>query len=177
MNFFLVCLDLSLVKVGQPFGESVGQDFDDSLLANFTYTHYLSGLIISNIDEYPSCQFIYRSPCDDGSLIFSPIHGNYERPMNLTLKYVLDVDERIEEVMMISSKHIVHDPNRDHLNTVAIKKLQFKTSKDRFIPARNRLVYGDFQSERFPGYTLGYVTGKAALAIDQLQFVWYRTKP
>jgi len=35
---------------------------------------------------------------------------------------------------------------------------------------------GEECGEEFPGYTLGYVTGRAGLYIEQLQFFWYRTK-
>jgi len=35
---------------------------------------------------------------------------------------------------------------------------------------------GEERGEEFPGYTLGYVTGRSGQYIEQLQFFWYRTK-
>jgi hypothetical protein len=33
---------------------------------------------------------------------------------------------------------------------------------------------GETFTERFDGYTLGYVTGQSGLLIDQVQFFWYK---
>jgi hypothetical protein len=54
--------------------------------------------------------------------------------------------------------------------------LKFITTKVRSIPPDIYLAGNDVELEYFPGYTLGYVTGKSGLRIDQLQFFWYRTK-
>ena len=173
MSCFLV---ISLVKAGQRFGGSGGQDFDDSLLVNFTHTHYLSGLIIFSEHEYPWYQFIYRSASDNQSLIVSLTHGNYGGSINSTHTYHLDDDERVDEVTVGFSNYLFGDPNNNHFSTVLIKGLQFRTTKGRTIPPDFPLLNSDIRSERFPGYILGYAAGSSALAIDQLQFVWYRTK-
>ncbi len=60
--------------------------------------------------------------------------------------------------------------------TKIIRGLQFITTKDRRIPPGISLTGDDVETEQFLGYTLGYVTGKSGLRIDQLQFFWYRVE-
>lgn len=172
----MVCLDISLIKAGQLFGGNGGANFDDSLLLNFTPNHYLSGLIISNTNRTHVCQFIYRSPYTNQSRILSPVHGNLGRPMKSTHVYHFDDDERVEEVTILSSNQTYTTSKKTSFTTVIVKGFQFITTKGRIIPADIPLIDDDIRSERFPGYILGYVTGKEGLAIDQLQFMWYRAK-
>jgi len=58
-----------------------------------------------------------------------------------------------------------------------IRSIQFFTTKGRKIPS----AYEDEEDdepffEQYNGYSLGYVTGKSAQYVDQLQFYWYRTE-
>lgn len=175
-------MDLGIlpIKVGQKFG-GLGdggplQSFDDSTSPNFTYAHYLSGLTVFYKYDYPWCQFIYRSAYDNQSVVLSRIRGNYGSSIDSTHTYHLDADERVDEATVIFTNHVFGDPDKEHFKTVIIKALQFRTTKGRFIPPDFPPFDGDIRSERFPGYTLGYVIGSSALAIDRLQFVWYRTK-
>ena len=169
-------LDISLIRAGHPFGGNGGDNFDDSLLLNFTSTHYLSGFIISNTNQFDACQFIYRSPYENQSLILSPVHGSFGRPMHSTRIYHFDDDERVENVIVISSDQTYGSPGKTYYTTDIVKGFQFITTKGRTIPADISHINGAGRSERFPRYVLGYVTGKVGLSIDQLQFMWYRIK-
>ena len=174
--FFLDCLGSSLIKFGQRFGGSGGASFDDSVLVNFTYAHYLSGLIISNVDDIQACQFIYRSPYDNQSLILSPVHGNHGNPMESTYIYHFDDNERVDEVTVVSCNQTYGTPGGSSFTIPIVKRFRFKTTKGRLIPADIPPIDSDIRSESFSKHDLGYVTGKSGQSIDQLQFVWYRTK-
>jgi hypothetical protein len=60
--------------------------------------------------------------------------------------------------------------------TTVIRGLKFITTKGRRIPPGIPLTGNDVVTEQFLGYTLGYVTGKSGLRVDQLQFFWYRSE-
>ena len=170
-------LETSLIKAGQIFGGDGGEFFDDSLLPLFTYTHYLSGIILSKSGKFDACQFIYTSLRDNQSRIESIVHGINGRPIDSAYAYYLDKDERIEEVSVTSSNvtFVVVNVANSFYKTKVTKGLKFLTTKGRTIPSGALRAGGDMQSERFSGYTLGYATGRSGLVIDRLQFFWYRT--
>lgn len=143
------------------------------MLPKFTSSHYLSGFIFSDIDRFDSCQFIYTSSDNKQTKRESNFHGGNGKKINSTYKYYLDNDERIERVH-VKSFHVTFISNNDH-TTKVIRGLKFVTTKDRIIPPGIQLTGDDVEFEYFPGYTLGYVTGKSGFTIDQLQFFWYRT--
>jgi hypothetical protein len=55
-----------------------------------------------------------------------------------------------------------------------ITGIQFFTTRGRASPSYAGGL-GDRFTEEVDGYTLGYVTGRSAQYIEQLQFIWYRT--
>jgi hypothetical protein len=57
-----------------------------------------------------------------------------------------------------------------------IRGIQFYTTKGRKIPSYKDEEDDQPFFEQYNGYILGYVTGKSARYIDQLQFYWYRTE-
>ncbi len=166
-------LETLLIKAGRKFGGDGGSDFDDSSSPNFTYSHYLSGLLFSGIFGFDGCQFIYKSSPDNQSRIQSSVHGNGGNTINSTHKYYLNADERIEEVR-VKSYNVQF--GSDRVIAKIIRGLQFVTTKNRTIPPDILLTGDQVESESFRGYTLGYVTGKSGQSINQLQFFWYRTK-
>jgi hypothetical protein len=165
-----------LIKAGRKFGGDGGSDFDDSLLPNFTYSHYLSGVIIFDTENFDSCQFIYTSFQQNQSQIESNIYGLHVSPTNRTGKYHLDQDERIEKVQVQSLEKRFSRHDESTFNLRMITRLIFITTKGRSIPPNTNLTGTGVEVEYFPGYTLGYVTGKSGSKIDQLQFFWYRTE-
>ena len=98
--------------------------------------------------------------------------------MKSTSIYHLEHDEKISEVRVKSSDITFTTSAKNLFTTRIVKGLQFITTKGRQIPS-DVIVAGDdddgVESESYPGYTLGYATGRAGLMIDQLQFFWYRT--
>jgi hypothetical protein len=166
-------LETLLIKTGRKFGGDGGSDFDDSSSQNFTYSHYLSGFLFSGIFGFDGCQFIYTSSYDKQSRIESSVRGNGENTMDWTHKYYLNADERIEEVRV---KSYNAQFGSDRVMAKIIGGLQFVTTKNRTIPPDISLTGDQVESESFPGYTLGYATGKSDQNINQLQFFWYRTK-
>ena len=97
--------------------------------------------------------------------------------MNSTSTYHLEHDEKISEVRVKSSDMTFITPAKNLFTTRIVKGLQFITTKGRHIPSDVIVEHDDdvVESESFPGYTLGYATGRTGLMIDQLQFFWYRT--
>jgi hypothetical protein len=166
-------LETLLIKAGQKFGGDGGGDFDDSSLRMFTPSHYLSGFVFFDIENFDSCQFIYTSSHDNQSRIASNTYGLYEGEINSTLEYHLNDDERIDQVRVKSYE--VKFTSSGQITKI-IRGLQFVTTKGRSIPPGILLTGYNVQFESIPGYTLGYVTGKTGVRIDQLQFFWYRTK-
>ena len=55
-----------------------------------------------------------------------------------------------------------------------ITGLEFLSNKGRFSPLYSDEL-GETFSEQYDGYTLGYVTGRSAEYVEQIQFVWYRS--
>ena len=158
------------MKVGQKFGSGKGGiSFDDSSSSWFTSTHYLSGILVSDIYRFAVYEFIYTSPDDNQTRNESDFHRIYRGRGNSTVRYDLHSDERIDKVAVRCWKSYL-------LRITIIKDIQFFTTHDRTIPPDIQPRNDSIQYESFPGYTLGYVTGKASTHIHQLQFVWYRTK-
>jgi hypothetical protein len=172
----LLLLDTILIKAGRKFGGDGGNDFDDSFLPNFTSSHYVSGILFSDIVDFNACQFIYKSSRDNQSRIVSIVHGNGGKKINSTYIYNLTADERIKHVQVRSFYKTFYSSNAYVVDTrKVITGLKFITTNNRTIPPNFNIIRNDVESEEFLGYTLGYVTGKSDEQIDQLQFFWYRT--
>lgn len=166
-------LETFLIKAGRIFG---GGDFDDSSIPMFTSSHYLSGFRCSNLKNVDACQFIYTSAQNNHSQIESGIHGGDERLTNASFEYHLNYDERIHQVRIgsVLTRFLVN--NGITYTTTLINGIQFVTRKGRMVPSDIVLAHCKVETEYFPGYTLGYVTGRSGLRIDQLQFFWYLTE-
>ncbi len=136
----------------------------------------MSEILFSDIDGFNACQFIYKSSRDNQSKIESRVYGANGQRMNTTYEYHLDDDERIVKVQVKSVPDKYIKPNNGiKLTTQIIRGLKFITTKGRSIPPNINLTGNGLEVEYFPGYTLGYVTGRSDGKIDQLQFFWYRT--
>jgi hypothetical protein len=97
--------------------------------------------------------------------------------MNTTYEYHLNDNERVEKVQVKALlEPFINPNNRLKFTTKIIRGLKFITTKGRRIPPGIPLTGNDVETEQFLGYTLGYVTGKSGLRIDQLQFFWYRAE-
>jgi hypothetical protein len=163
----------TLVKAGRKFGGDGGEIFDDSKLPMFTYYHYLSGFACNSMFGLDGCQFNYTSSDGNKSRVES-IRGNSGNKTDSTHKYNLNPQERIKEVRVISYgvQFVKNGPTEK-----IIRGLQFVTTNNTIIPQNVPSTGSQDDSESFPGYTLGYVTGKSSdKRIDQLQFFWYRTE-
>ena len=166
----------SLIKAGRKFGGDGGADFDDSLSPMFTVFHYLSGFIFSDVEQFRACQFIYTSSERNQTQIRANVHGDFGYRINTIYKFNLTDDERIEKVRVHSSYQTFTAGEKPRLTTKLIRKVGFITTKGRSIPPDLDLADNGVEFEQFPGYTVGYVTGRSGGNVDQLQFVWYRTK-
>jgi hypothetical protein len=169
-------LETVVIQRGRKFGDNVGGDFDDSLLPNFTYAHYLSGFRCSDVVNFNACQFIYSSSHHNQSQIESRVYGANGQRMNTTYKYHLDDDERIEKVQVKLLPERFKNAKTGPFTMKIIRGLKFITTKGRSFPPNINLTGNGLEVEYFPGYTLGYVTGKSVSTIHQLQFFWYRTE-
>jgi hypothetical protein len=54
-----------------------------------------------------------------------------------------------------------------------VRGLRFFTTNGRASPSLDH-ADGKLDTEQFDGYSLGYISGRDGLAIDQIQFHWYR---
>lgn len=121
-------------------------------------------------------QFIYRSlENNTQSVIESTVHGLYGVQIDSKLKYNLDQDERVVKVLLKSGDILFSTPDDTRFTAKVVAGLEFITTKGRRIPPGILLEDDEIEYEGFPGYTLGYATGRSGLVIDQLQFYWYRT--
>jgi hypothetical protein len=162
------------IKVGQTFGGLDGDYFYDSSIPNFTYDHYLNGIIVSHDEinnHLQSIQFLYRSSYDQRSNIKSEIHGNYRFESENTQTFILKKDERIYKVRGQITQSL--EDNSKYTRTW-IRGIQFFTTKGRKIPTYKDEEDDETFFEQYNGYILGYVTGRADRNIDQFQFYWYR---
>ncbi|CAF1128231.1 unnamed protein product [Rotaria sordida] len=161
-----------IIKPGQKFGGTSGDDFNDSLLPDFT-CHHLSAIgVYAHDDNIESYQFFYSLDNDNQLTIESQIHGNQNSEMIRMFEF--DKDEKIDSVEgQIINENIV-SPNGTNLTISRITGLQFFSTKGRASLSYNGQL-GQTFTENFDQYTLGYVTGKATHYINQLQFFWYPT--
>ncbi|CAF3974863.1 unnamed protein product [Rotaria sordida] len=161
-----------IIKPGQKFGGTSGDDFNDSLLPDFT-CHHLSAIgVYAHDDNIESYQFFYSLDNDNQLTIESQIHGNQDSKMITMFEF--DKDEKIDSVEgQIINENIV-SPNGTNLTISRITGLQFFSTKGRASLSYNGQL-GQTFTENFDQYTLGYVTGKATHYINQLQFFWYPT--
>jgi hypothetical protein len=142
----------------------------------FTSSYYLHGFLFSDIDSFNACQFIYTSSSHNQSQIESDFHGGYGHRIDPTYKHILADDERIEHVQVKSFDMTFISSNIYISTQKTIRGLKFVTTKGRSIPPNINLTGNDVESEHFPGYTLGYATGRSGQNINQLQFFWYLTE-
>jgi hypothetical protein len=135
--------------------------------------HYLNGIYArDNNDGLESYQFSYLSSHDDGIPIESQMHG--KQISKFKKKFAFEKDDKINRVQgHIISENIV-SPNGTNLTMLIITGIQFFTTRGRASPSYTGRL-GDIFTEEVDGYTLGYVTGRSAQYIEQLQFIWYRT--
>jgi hypothetical protein len=166
-----------LVKAGTKFGGTGGSYFYDSLTKNFTYYHYLSGIITSISEKHDflgSLQFLYSSYQDNQSFIESKVHGNDGWKPKNSQSFILEKGERICKVQGKLIHRTLTMRDTSQILVTLIGEIQFFTTKDRVSPSYNQ-EDGNIFTEQFDGYTLGYVAGRSGLYIDQLQLFWYRT--
>jgi hypothetical protein len=164
-----------LIKAGEKFGGTGGGYFDDSSLYAFTVHHYLSGIVTSaDNNDFDSCQFLYSSFYDNQNRIESIVHGKFGQKMESTQQFDLNPDENIYKVQVNVIDIVSVDSDGIRYPSKIIKGLKFFTTNGRSFPPYTFQAEKIF-TEQFHGYTLGYVTGKSGLRINQLQFFWYRT--
>jgi hypothetical protein len=111
---------------------------------------------------------------DNGSPIESDTRGN--QTSKQVDKFDFGKNGKINRVhfTIIHKKWI--SPNGTNLTREIIIGIRFHSDDAGQANPLFRNQMGEKCDEEFPGYTLGYVTGRAGLYIEQLQFFWYRTK-
>ncbi|CAF1109626.1 unnamed protein product [Adineta ricciae] len=165
----------SLVLFGQIFGHSNEKPFDDSLTLNFTSLPYLNGFCArDNDDGLESYQFFYLSPLNKKQIIESNVHGNQTKTFQKKFHFS-EKNERIIQVQGRLVKKSLSSSNGTNQTISIITGLEFISNKGRISPLYSGELGEEF-NEQYDGYTLGYVTGRSAQYIEQLQFIWYREK-
>jgi hypothetical protein len=161
------------IKAGQKFGGTGSTTFDDSSSSDFTYSHYLNGLLVRHDNEgFETYQFFYYSHHAKYPKIQSQFHGKEDLPQRTEFDF--EKDERIDRIEgQIVNKTFISENGTEIMKPV-ITGIKFITNKNHANPLFNDSSGINF-NESFPGYTLGYVTGRASQYIEQIQFFWYRT--
>lgn len=116
------------------------------------------------------CQFSYSSPDNPGSILESALHG--ERRSNDTDSFVLDENDRINKVQVLVDDETLYVGGITKCVSL-IRGIRFFTTNGKFSRSIDHLP-GELHTEKFDGYTVGYVSGRSGLRVDQLQFHWYR---
>jgi hypothetical protein len=162
-----------LIKTGKKYGGGTGGHyFDDSLSRDFTYSHYLNGMVAYTHDDgLESYEFHYISSHDNEGQVQSGVHGN--RSLSNMKMFDFDKGDKIYKVEgQLINKTIV-STNGTNLTISIITGLQF-FSESKMNSLSYNGPFGEEFTEEVPDYTLGYVTGRSNQYIEQLQFVWYR---
>lgn len=171
-SLLLYILDLPSLKSGARFGGSGGGVFDDSSVKNFTRSHYLRGLITSD-QKMPLewCQFLYSSPDNPENVLQSELQGT-RQATDVIQRFFLVQTERIKKVQIVVNSQILYVDNI-RTSVPLICGVRLFATDGQTSPSIDHLE-GHFYTEQFDGYTVGYVTGRSGLYVDQVQFHWYR---
>ncbi|CAF0884255.1 unnamed protein product [Adineta ricciae] len=163
----------SVVFPGQIFGYSIERAFDDSSRSDFMSLPYLNGLYVrDNQDGLESYQFFYLSSHDQENVIESEVDGNQTE--NFKRKFFFTKNERIIRVQGRLVKKNLVSQNGTSRSISIITGLEFVSRKHRMSPSYGGEL-GEVFSEEYDGYMLGYIRGRSAQYVEQVQFVWYRT--
>lgn len=161
------------IIAGEKFGDIQGSAFDDSLMNSFTSFHYFRGIIMQTDDILHWIQCFYSSNSSSEDFLPGIIHGIRD-PTDLGEPFFLDEDEKIDKVQVkvrnvkLYNNHVVVG------NPRLVVAVRFFTTKGRSSPDISQ-VTGDNYTEKYSGYTLGYIAGRSGRYINQLQFYWYLT--
>lgn len=157
---FTTCsvIDSSAIKSGQRFGANYGNYFED-----FKSPHYIRGMICYYGGSLLGCKFLYSSPDKPENILPSKIHGNITRSIR-NVEFRLNVSEKINKVQVAVGRASWED--------IHIQGIRFFTTNGR---SSHSIDYGEqVLTEKFDGYTLGYINGTAGERLNQLQFHWYK---
>ena len=163
-----------MIRAGSKFGDNDTGDgqFDDSFTTNFTCSHYLRGMYAQR-GFFPSnwFQFVYSSTNQPDQMINGDIHGSGSEK-DLSERFLLDKDEKVYKVQ------VVYEDTPYELNKVkgiapAVRGIRLFTTKGRASLSIDH-AKGTKIIEQFDGYTVGYVSGRSGIHLDQIQFHWYR---
>jgi hypothetical protein len=161
------------VKAGQIYGIADGDaaSFDDSSSSDFTCSHYLNEILVHHDDQgFEAYRFFYYSPHAKDQQIQSELHGNKSFPQITEFNFH---QERIVKVEgQIVDKVFILDNGTEFTKPV-VTGIKFTTKENNANHLFNESSGINF-NESFPGYMLGYVTGRSNRYIEQIQFFWYR---
>ncbi len=161
------------MKAGQIYGiaDSDAASFDDSSSSDFTCSHYLNEILVRHDDQgFETYQFSYYSPHAKYQEIQSEFHGNEQFPQRTEFNFH---QERIVKVEgQIVDKVFILDNGTEFTKPV-VTGIKFTTKENHANHLFNESSGINF-NESFPGYMLGYVTGRSNQYIEQIQFFWYR---
>lgn len=162
------------IKSGIKFGDTTGFEFDDSLAEKFTYFHSIRGIRIRP-DRSPLHWFqcFYSSSDNPENMIEGAIHGLKEDNDSFE-DFFLDKDEKITKIQIKVDYVQLYQNDILSFRPLLIMAMRFYTTKGRTSRSID-YVDGQMYTEEFPGYTLGYISGKSGRYIDQIQFYWYKT--
>ena len=146
----------SLSTCGGKFGGEGGNPFQ-----NFTSPCHVSGVVMFlGMNFIEGLQLFYSCPSNLNENLTAPLHGSSAGTVKEEL--YLSGSERISKVQVIVGTSYGE----------TIKNIRFFTTSGRS-SASLAGITGTILTEEYVGCTLGYITGRAGLYIDQLMFHWY----
>lgn len=117
------------------------------------------------------CQFLYSSSIDPENVLESELQGT-RQANDLIQRFYLGKTERIKKVQIVVNSQILYVNDIRKLVPLICGVRLFATN-GQTSPSIDHFK-GEFHTEQFDGYIVGYVTGRSGLYVDQLQFHWYR---
>ncbi|CAF1519195.1 unnamed protein product [Adineta ricciae] len=163
------------VRIGTRFCGEGGSYFDDSLIKNFTCAHRLRGMSSQRHFHGSNWfQFHYSSIDRPDPILPSNVHGSkkFDAENDISEQFYLDDDDVVLKVQVVCKKTEYYETDKTY-SVSAIRGIRLFTGKGR-ISAPIESTDGDLYTEQFDGYYAAYVTGRAGLYLDQIQFYWTR---
>jgi hypothetical protein len=116
-------------------------------------------------------QFLYSSSYHPDDIIEADIRGTRPKT-DISERFLLGKDEKIYKVQVVyyNASYNIHNVLT---NASVIRGVRLFTTKGRASPSLDQ-AEGTTTTEQFDGYIVGYVSGRAGLAVDQIQFHWHR---
>ncbi len=116
-------------------------------------------------------QFLYSSTNQPDQMIKGDIRGSRSEE-DISEFFLLDKDEKVYKVQIVYENTPYWKNNIKRI-VPTVRGIRLFTTKGRASPSIDH-AQGTKVIEQFDGYTVGYVSGRSGIYLDQIQFHWHR---